>query len=109
MLDLTQVFAWMRMFAGHVRTESIITAAKETFDPNKPCSICRAVSKAREAANQHGPAVPSAGFEKITLILNGSACIVPASAKRSWPEPFPTRAVVRIGDVPVPPPKAVFA
>jgi hypothetical protein len=109
MLDVAQVFAWMRMFAGYARTESIIAAAKETFDPDKPCPICRAVSRAREASNQHGPAAPSASSEKIILILDVPAPFVAASAQRSWPEMLQVRASARIGEVPVPPPKATLA
>lgn len=109
MQDMSQVFAWTRMFAGYARTESIAAAARETFDPEKPCAICRAVSRAREAAGQHSPAASSAGSEKMVLILDGSTCVVPASAKRSWPERHQTRAPVRIGDVPVPPPRTGLA
>ena len=109
MLDIAQVFAWTRMFAGYTTTKSIVAAAKETFDPDKPCAICRALSKAREASSQHGPAVPTAASEKIVLILDGSTCFVPMSSEQNWPNPLQAPAVVRIGDVPVPPPKAVGA
>ncbi len=58
MLDVAQVVAWTRMFAGYARTESIAAAARETFDPGKPCAMCRAVSKARDAGcDRHAPAV----------------------------------------------------
>jgi hypothetical protein len=109
MLDMVQVFAWAHMFAGYARTESVIAAAKETFDPDKPCAICQAVSKTREAASQHGPAAPSVSSEKIVLILDDSSCFVPASTKGSWVETIQMLALVRSGDVPVPPPKVVVA
>src|SRR5277367_3965041 len=44
LLDMAQVFAWTRMFAGYARNESIAAAARETFDPAKPCALCCAVS-----------------------------------------------------------------
>ena len=75
MLDVAQVAAWARMFAGYVRTESVAAAARETFDPAKPCQICRAVSKARAAAAPRA-AVPSAGPEKIILIFERSALLL---------------------------------
>lgn len=109
MLDVAQVFAWTRMFADHARTESIAAAAEETFDPNKPCEICLAVSKARETASQHGAPANSDASDKIVLILERSACPVPASEKRSWSELPRSRGLIRPSDVPVPPPKAIVA
>jgi len=109
MLDIAQVFAWARMFAGYAKTESIVAAAKETFDPSKPCAICRAVSKARDAASKHGPVLPSASSEKLVLILNASDRFVPAALAPGWPDTLQARALVRIGDVPVPPPRSILA
>jgi hypothetical protein len=109
LLDMAQVFAWTRMFAGYARTESIAAAARETFDPAKPCALCCAVSKARETARQHGPAVPAAASERMILILERSALFVAASGQRSWPEGEPTSALARGGDVPVPPPRPNLA
>ncbi len=109
MLDVAQVFAWTRMFAGYVRSDSIAVAARETFDPEKPCEICRAVSRAREAQGQHGTAVPSAAAERIVLILDSSAAFVADAAERGWPESPPARAQVRVADVPVPPPRSRVA
>jgi hypothetical protein len=109
MLDITQVFAWTRMLAGYARTESFAAAAKETFDPAKPCAICKAVSKAREASGCQGPAVPSAGGEKLVLILEASAPFVALSAERAWPASPSVSAQALCGDVPVPPPRAGVA
>lgn len=109
MLDIAQVFAWTRMFEGYTTTKSIVAAAKETFDPDKPCAICRALSKAREASDQHGPAVRTVASEKITLILDGSTCFVPMSIRQIWPDPIQSAALTRIGEVPVPPPKTFGA
>jgi len=108
MLDITQIFAWTRMFAGYARTESIAAAAKETFDPGKPCAICQAVSKARKSSNQRGPAVRP-DSEKIVFILHTPAPFLTPSAQRSWSEILQPHALVRIGEVPVPPPKAISA
>ena len=105
-LDIAQTVAWTRMFAGYARTESLASAARETFAPGKPCQICRAVGKAREASERHGPGVPSAGAEKIVLILDRGAPFVALSAQRTWPGVRSALAPERSGDVPVPPPKA---
>jgi hypothetical protein len=106
MLDLTQVVAWARMFGGYARTETLAAAAQETFDPEKPCALCLAVSKARTASERHGPAVPSAGAEKMLLIVERSASFVAWAADRSWPRMAPVAAPARAAEVPVPPPRA---
>jgi len=105
MLDVAQVAAWARMFGGYARTESLAAAVRETFDPGKPCVICRAVSQAREASERHAPAVPSAGAEKMLLIFERTAPFVALAAPRSWPGVPSARAPARIADVPVPPPR----
>jgi hypothetical protein len=109
MLDVAQVFAWTRMFAAYARTESLAAAARETFDPGRPCEICRAVSKAREASGQHGPAAPSAGGSKMVLILERPMPFVAMSARRTWPMVPSVRAQGRCSDIPVPPPRAGVA
>jgi hypothetical protein len=94
------------MFTGYARSESVAAAARETFDPAKPCAICRAVSSARSACERHGPAVPSAGAEKMVLIFEKAAPFVAVASPGSWPEIPAVRAPERCTDVPVPPPKA---
>jgi hypothetical protein len=106
---MAQVFAWTRMFAGYARNESLAAAARETFDPAKPCALCCAVSKAREASGQHAPALPAASSERMILIFERSAPFVAASDRGSWPEAAPTRAAARSADVPVPPPRWALA
>jgi hypothetical protein len=109
MLDLAQVAAWARMFAAYARTESLAAAARETFDPGKPCEICKAVSVARAAAGRHGPALPSAGAEKMLLIFERGAAFFGPCAKRAWPVVPAGYALACPEDVPVPPPKSALA
>jgi hypothetical protein len=109
MLDVAQVVAWGRMFAGYARNNSVVSAAQQTFDPSKPCAICRAVSRAREASGPRSPAVASAGSEKRVLILEAATPFVAVAAERDWPRVTSCAADVRCGDVPVPPPRAVAA
>jgi hypothetical protein len=109
MLDLAQVVAWTRMFTGYARTESLAAAARETFDPGKLCPLCRAVKRARDLASQRGPAVPSAGTEKLVMIIERAAPFVSLSPDRSWPEAPIARAIERGDKVPVPPPRASLA
>jgi hypothetical protein len=105
MLDLAQVFAWSRMFSGYLRSESIAKAATETFDPAKPCSICLALCKAREAANNRTPAVPASGAEKIILILDRPGEFAALVMPEAWPEFRDNIASSPGTDVPVPPPR----
>ncbi len=105
MLDVAQLVAWARMFAGYARTESVLSAARDTFDPARPCAICCAVCRAREAAGQHAPAVPPAGRDKLVLILERAAPFVPESGLLAWPLAPSGPAVAHIADVPVPPPR----
>jgi hypothetical protein len=106
MLDMTQAVAWTRMFAGYARSESVAAAVRETFDPGKPCALCRAVGKARDASNERGPAVPSAGADRMILIFDCAAPFVVAGSRGAWPESASLEAVLRAADVPVPPPRA---
>jgi len=106
MLDVAQLAAWTRMFAGYARTESIGAAARETFDPCRPCALCRAVGKARDACDRGRPAVPSPGVEKIVLILERASPFVSTPVLREWPEAESAPAAVRAADVPVPPPRS---
>lgn len=105
MLDVAQVVAWTRMFANYARTESVAAAARETFDPGKPCEMCRAVGKARDACERHGPAVPSAGVEKIVLMIERASPYVASPELRGWPETASALSLIRTSDVPVPPPR----
>lgn len=109
MLDVTQVFAWTRMFAGYARTETVAAAVKDTFDPCRPCALCRAVCRAREASSQHAPAVPSAGGERMILIFERPEKFVALRGEQAWPEVRTFSAVNRAGDVPVPPPRPLLA
>ena len=109
MLDMTQVFAWARMFAGYVQTESVADAASHTFDPGKTCPICRAVSRAREASGQQAPALPTSGTQKIVLILETPVPFVAERCEANWPRQ-PARCLPAfVADLAVPPPREVAA
>lgn len=106
MLDLAQVVAWARMFEGYARSESLCAAARETFNADKPCALCKAVMKARQESDRHGPLVPSAGAEKLLLIFERGTPFVAAAVDRSWPRVAPLCTLARVAEVPVPPPRA---
>jgi len=107
MLGLVQVAAWGHMFAGYARSESLSAAARETFDPDKPCALCRAVSKAHQAADTAALAKNAA--DKLVLMYERPAAWVVRAATPGWPTFGPLHPAARSGDVPVPPPRTVAA
>ena len=109
MLDMAQVVAWARMFGGYARTESFSAAARDTFDPGRPCAICRALRRARETCGGRAPAVLAPSLEKMVIILERVAPFVPVRAAPEWPEVPSERALARSAKVPVPPPRANLA
>jgi len=105
MLDVAQGVAWARMFAGYAGRESVAAAARDTFDPAKPCRLCLAVGAAREAASRHAPAVPGAGAEKLVMICQDCVYFVGAAPKPEWREAGPACQAGPAEDVPLPPPR----
>src|SRR5271170_5027716 len=83
MLDVAQVFAWTRMFTGYARNESVVAAVRDTFDPARPCAICCALCRARQAESQPVPAIPTAASDRMILILDRPGVFVAESTQRS--------------------------
>jgi hypothetical protein len=104
LLDATQVLAWTRMFAGYAGHESISAAAKDTFDPARPCAICRAVGKAREASKA-GPVAQSKTVKGPVMIFQPIDPLVIGNIELSWPAAPHERAPARCDDVQSPPPR----
>jgi hypothetical protein len=86
MLDMAQVVAWARMFAGYTRTESFAAAAGDTFDPERPCAMCRVLSRVRETCDGRAPAVPAPSAEKVVLVVERAEPFIPVRAAQEWPE-----------------------
>ena len=107
LLDVTQVFAWAKMYAGYAQTMPLREAVGRTFDPAKPCALCMAVLKARQAAAEahETPAVASVEIEKILLIAHRDEQVVVAPVLEAWPAETRRYAQVKIYPVPVPPPR----
>jgi hypothetical protein len=108
MLDIAQAFAWTRMFTGYERSESVVAAFRDTFDPARPCALCSALCRARQAEGR-APAVPAAGGDRMILILDRPEVFVAESPERAWPSVTLAKAAARACDVPVPPPKVLPA
>jgi hypothetical protein len=109
LLDVAQVFAWARMFTDYAQTESVAAALSNTFDPAKPCPICLAVEKARDASREQQPPAATVALEKIVLICQRAEILFAPAAPREWPETAPVFAPAWREPVPLPPPRIRFA
>jgi hypothetical protein len=106
MLDVAQGFAWARMFTGYAKSESVASAARDTFDPARPCRICLAVKAARDASSAHCPVAQQAETSKIILAFEEPGTFIGQAPSRGWPLVASMDAPVRSQDVPLPPPRA---
>lgn len=108
LLNLEQGVAWVRMFNGYAKSCSVSTALQRTFDPEKPCAICRAVERAQEAAQDQQPAAVSPVAVRLLLICGErSAGLTPAAAVAvEWPAQPAWAASAPYRPVPLPPPRA---
>jgi hypothetical protein len=105
LLDAVQVFAWTKMFAGHLQTMSAGTALQKTFDPAQRCEMCDGVAAARESSREHQPRSTEQSAEKILLALHRPAPLVLVQASGDWPATLACAAPSRTEAVPVPPPR----
>jgi hypothetical protein len=104
--DAVQIVAWGRMFADSVRVSPVVDALRDTFDPAKPCALCRAVSKAKgsEEKNSTESRIESSKG-KITFALETQNIWVSAPLVTVWPETQSPLLSSRTELVPVPPPR----
>ena len=105
LLDVVQVLAWGRMFAGYTETMSVTAALRETFDPAKPCAMCVDVAHAKETAKRQLPSAVERSAEKFLLALHTPAPVVFVRTPADWPAALASAAPSRTEPVPVPPPR----
>jgi hypothetical protein len=103
--DAVQVFAWARMFAGYAHTLPVGTALRETFDPGKPCAICMAVARAKEAERKQAPRPVERSTAKLVLACETPEKIQIDPLPHAWPAAPVCAGVIRSEPVPVPPPR----
>ena len=107
LLDIAQVCAWTRMYAGYAQTMSAGEALTETFDPAKPCKMCVALLKARKASDDSSKSssVGAVAIERVVLIAHRAELLVLAPDLEMWPVTGHTLAIARVDPVPTPPPR----
>jgi hypothetical protein len=108
MLDAVQVFAWTRMFAGYACALPVGAALRATFDPARPCELCRAVAQAEASAQREAPVLPVRSGEKLVLACPLLAALIFPAPRESWPHAEPELAPARVEAVPVRPPRAAL-
>ncbi|HTZ22296.1 MAG TPA: hypothetical protein VMC06_15545 [Opitutaceae bacterium] len=107
--DAVQFFAWARMFAGYSHTLPIRAALRETFDPGKPCEICMAVARAKEAERKQAPRPLERSAVKFVLACETQEKIQIVPLPRAWPAVPDRTGAIRREPVPVPPPRRTVA
>ncbi len=91
------------MFADYARVLPVGEALRRTFDPGRPCAICRAVQQAR-AADRHESPAPVPAVKLLVFYEAAEAVILPAGL-RTRIESDPLSPVSPHYPVPVPPPR----
>lgn len=106
--DLVQTFAWGRMIATYAQTMPLAQAVKLTFTPDNLCSVCEAVSEAKQ--HPADPALPleAGGAGKIPLVFQPApAFVLTLSPARADVRPTTWRwASADRSPPPTPPPRA---
>lgn len=105
--DLVQTFAWARMFTDNVRTMSVTTALARTFSPEGRCSMCSAVTSAKQQQDAAAQPVGGSAAGKILLVYLPAPAVVIAAPGAA---PFSQGEIQFIGlgraAPPLPPPRA---
>ena len=104
--DVVQVFAWTRMFTQYAAALPVGEALQETFDASKPCPICCAVAKARNAERSQTPTAVEHAPLKLVLAGETTGELVATPPLRRWETTPPQIGMTRTDRVPVPPPRA---
>lgn len=106
MWDAMQMAAWGKMFAGYTETMSVTQALRETFDPAKPCEMCRGIALAKDATQKQSPAPEQQSAAKFVLALQAVDAPVFGPARETWTSLRAPRLAERSDPVPLPPPRA---
>ncbi|MSU73129.1 MAG: hypothetical protein EXS43_12440 [Opitutus sp.] len=106
LLDVVQVFAWGRMFAGYAESMTVGAALSATFDPAKPCELCVSVAQTKDQQEKQAPAeLLRAKDHPLVLACDLPAAIVFSAPNQEWPAGPALAPPGRNDPVPVPPPR----
>lgn len=93
------------MFGEYARSMDARTALSRTFDPARPCQLCRTVSRARDKARSQLPAAVETSAEKLLLALHQPKPVFFLKETDSWELDRGFAGPARREPVPVPPPR----
>ncbi len=106
--NAVQVVAWAKMFHGYSQVMPVAQALKLTFDGEAPCDLCIIAEAGKDAARDQLPREELPGAtDKFVLSFQAAAPFVLAAPEFAWPGLVHEIGLLRIGAVPVPPPRAV--
>ncbi len=74
--DLVQAFAWARMMATNVETMSVADALAQTFSPEGRCTLCEAISAAKQQQDETGQATEARLPGKTVLVYLPASPVV---------------------------------
>jgi len=105
--DAIQVFGWSRMIVTNAASMPLLTAVRQTFDPQEMCGVCHAVQDAKR--EQRDAASPAAHVEgKAPVVIQPVAVvIVAAPSSQPWVMSESGMPAVERDAPPVPPPRGV--
>ena len=104
--DVTQTFAWAKMFSSYSKSMSLGSALKKTFG-GEMCAICRAVDCAKQ--QERAASLPSGGFTaKMVFVLQEKPIFIFATPLfHNWsPSDTVYDDVLKAGP-PTPPPRVL--
>jgi len=102
--DVTQVFAWGRMFSRYAETMTVPQAAKKTFS-GEMCSLCKAVNSAKKQ-EQKSPLPPDLLKGKLVMVCPAVPMFfLSRQHDPSWAEREPHWVSIDRDAPPPPPPR----
>jgi hypothetical protein len=66
--DMVQAFAWARMLTTNAQTMSLDDAFAQTFSPEGRCSLCEAISAAKQQQDENGHTTSNQAPGKTVLV-----------------------------------------
>jgi hypothetical protein len=82
--DFVQTFAWAKMLAGYAKVMPLSEAVAETFDADKPCALCRAVTRAKQQQDNSPPPEANLRAKLIYIFQPTPAFVITLRPGRPW-------------------------
>lgn len=106
--DVVQTFAWGKMIVTYAQSMRVTEAVRLTFTPGNMCSLCHAVSEAKQQQTDDAlPGDPAGKLAKIPLVFQASSVFVSSAptVQGVSPDEFLEMQGVARAAPPVPPPR----